>query len=46
MKGKDLTNVKALVYPVTVSSKIKRCGAPDALDRLLSAKFLQVAKFL
>ena len=41
VEGKDLSNVKPLVFPVTVTSKIKRCGAPDALDRLSAGKYIQ-----
>ena len=41
LEGANVTGIKPIVYPVTVVAKVKRCGAPDAIDRLLALSYLQ-----
>ena len=42
-QGKEASGVKPLVFPVTVSSKVRRSGAPAALDRLQASRYMNVS---
>jgi hypothetical protein len=37
-----VSGIKPLVYPVTVVSKVKHCGAVDAMDRLQAFKYIHI----
>ena len=41
-EGLNAAVIRPLIFPVSVQSRVTRCGAPDALDRLVAVGYLTV----